>query len=209
MGKLINLTRQRFGRLFVMGDSEVRTSSGGLVWRCLCSCGKTTMVQSKHLIDGHVQSCGCFNVDFHTIHGYYKKGLKSREYSCWEHMIQRCYDVAHKQYKNYGGRGIKVCDRWLESFDNFYEDMGNCPDGLSLDRKDNEGDYYKENCRWATWKEQQNNRRNNVWKEYKGEKKTVSQWACNLNMDPNTLGTRFNRGWSIERALTTPVGGGD
>jgi hypothetical protein len=121
-------------------------------------------------------------------------------------MIQRCYNPNNKGYKNYGGRGIKVCARWLESFENFYEDMGDCPKGLTLDRKDNDGDYTSENCRWATKEEQQNNTRINVWITYVGETKTRTQWERSLGMRPGLLNNRLNKdGWSIEKALTTSV----
>jgi hypothetical protein len=122
-------------------------------------------------------------------------------------MKDRCYNPKNKAYKNYGGRGIKVCGRWLESFENFYEDMGPCPIGMSLDRKDNDGDYCPENCRWATWEEQQNNRRDNVHKAHKGEVKTIRQWERHLGVTRGTLWARFNGSWSIADALTIPIRG--
>jgi hypothetical protein len=122
----------------------------------------------------------------------------------WQNMIRRCYEPNKKDYKNYGGRGIGVCSRWLESFENFYVDMGDCPEGMTLDRKNNDGNYCKENCRWATKIEQMNNKRSNVWKEYKGERKTVAQWARSLDIHEGTLRTRFRSGWSVDRAFNTP-----
>jgi hypothetical protein len=120
-------------------------------------------------------------------------------------MMQRCYNPKHRDYRYWGGRGIRVCERW-HSFENFYEDMGNPPEGMTLDRKDNSGDYCKENCRWATKEEQQNNTRYNVWLEHEGERRTIAQWAREIGMNVGTLGARLNvYGWSIERALTTPV----
>ena len=120
-------------------------------------------------------------------------------------MLARCYNPKNKYYKNYGGRGVRVCERW-HIFENFYADMGDPPEGMTLDRKDNDGDYCKENCHWATREEQMNNMRNNVWYEYQGENKTLTQWARHLDMKVITLWSRLNVSrWSIERAFTTPV----
>jgi hypothetical protein len=121
-------------------------------------------------------------------------------------MKQRGNNPQCKKFKNYGAIGRTVCDRWLESFDNFFEDMGERPEGMTLERIDNTKGYYKENCRWATCKEQQNNRRDNVWYEYGGERKTITQWAESLHMNMGTLWGRLRKyNWSIERALNTPI----
>jgi hypothetical protein len=121
-------------------------------------------------------------------------------------MKQRCYNPNSSQYRYYGGRGIKVCDRWLESFENFYEDMGDCPEGMSIDRKDSEGDYEPRNCRWATKEEQANNTRSNKWFSYENELKTLSQLGRILNIKRLTLWRRLNAyGWSEERAFSTPA----
>lgn len=137
------------GRLTVIKIVD-KAKNGSNIWLCQCCCGNTKEVISSSLNSGLVQSCGCLYNEVSgkqaTSHG--KTGTK--EYIAWTAMKQRCYYEKHDFYANYGGRGIQVCNRWLESFENFYEDMGEAPDGMSLDRVDVDSDYCKENCRWAT-----------------------------------------------------------
>ena len=121
-------------------------------------------------------------------------------------MKRRCLSPKRESYKYYGGRGIKVCDEWLHSYDAFLRDMGEAPEGLSIERKDNNGNYCPENCIWATKLEQNNNMRSNRWLEHQGKRQTITQWAEELGMDFMTLSCRIDRlGWSVEKALTTPV----
>jgi hypothetical protein len=184
-----------------------KSSCGNSMWNCVCDCGNSKTVEGSHLRSGATKSCGCLSKEFpHNFkHGQSKRGLTTQIYKCWVQIMQRCYNPKHKHYKNYGGRGIKVCDRW-HVFENFYVDMGDCPLGLSLDRRDNNGNYELGNCRWATSKEQMNNREYNVWYTHKGETKNITQWARHLGMSVATLCARLNElGWSIEKALTTPV----
>jgi hypothetical protein len=208
MGKRLDLVGQRFGRLTVISDVGNRHHES--LWECICDCGNTTLVICNNLRRGTTKSCGCYmkerTRDVSTTHGQSRVGLTTLVYMCWGSMMKRCYNSKHRDFKYYGGRGIKVCERW-HKFENFFEDMGNPPEGMTLDRIDNDGDYTPENCRWATWEEQQNNRGNNHWVEFKGERKTVTQWERSLGMNKNTLWRRLYRGWSIEQALTTPVGG--
>jgi hypothetical protein len=139
-------------------------------------------------------------------HGHTKNGLVSREYKSWDTMKSRCNNPKDPSYTRYGARGITICERWVHSFENFYEDMGERPLEMSLDRKDNDGDYCKENCRWATRREQQNNRRDTKWIEYHGEIKTINQWAKDLNIGVETLRRRIkNSNWTKEEALTLPL----
>lgn len=129
----------------------------------------------------------------------------SAERHAWEAMLQRCNNEKHPGYKNYGARGIKVCDRWL-NFYNFLEDMGPRPEGMSLERKEVDGNYEPGNCKWATFEEQQNNRTNNVRLTYKDETKTLSQWAREFGLPVMGVWSRIQRlGWSIDKALTTPM----
>lgn len=128
----------------------------------------------------------------------------TKEYSVYKHMKQRCLNDNDKSYHYYGGRGIKVCDRWLADIENFIEDMGNVKPGMTLERIDNDGDYTPENCRWATMKEQCNNRRNSHWVTYGGETKTLTQWGDTLGLSYKVLHDRINKlSWPIEKALTT------
>ena len=131
---------------------------------------------------------------------------KTRTYNIWCAMKQRCNYKKSKSYKDYGGRGISICERWENSFDNFLEDMGYCPAGCSIDRIDNNGDYEPGNCRWATRKEQGRNTSRNVFIDFNGEKKTISEVAEAIGMNYRTLYYRiFSYGWPIMKAIKVPV----
>lgn len=150
-----NLTGKRFGLLSVLHAIGF-DKTGRLKWLCLCDCGKQTVVLAKNLKSGNTLSCGCIKKHNNLKHGQYK----SLTYNSWKSMIQRCTNQSHRYYPDYGGRGITVCQQWLESFANFYADMGDRPDKRhTLDRiKVNKG-YYKENCRWASLEVQASNKR--------------------------------------------------
>lgn len=161
MPNFIDLKDRVFGRLKVLERSNEIGSKRGAIWLCVCDCGSSISVRGDSLRSGVTNSCGCYHSDKVKTHG--KTGTPV--YKCWQHMVQRCYNENRKAYKDYGGRGIKVCDRWLEpapnGFLNFLEDMGESR-GLTLDRIDVDGDYCKDNCRWADWVVQANNRRHTV-----------------------------------------------
>ena len=203
-----------FGRLTIQRKCQQLFNPDGstyITWVCLCSCGKFTEARTRSLTSGATQSCGCLQKETttkrSTIHGKSKRGLVTKTYMVWASMIRRCNNPNAEYYRYYGGRGIKVCPRW-HKFENFYADVGDIPRGMSLDRKDNDGDYEPGNWRFATWKEQNNNSRNNHWIKYKGEEKTLTQWGEVLGINMHTLLSRLNQlGWSIERAFTTPVRG--
>src|SRR5215510_2760970 len=127
----------------------------------------------------------------------------TRVYKTWRSMKERCLNPKNPSYKCYGGRGIKICERWL-SFENFLADMGDKPLGLTLERKDNNGDYTPENCYWATAKEQARNRGTNRYLTYNGITKTLTEWAEEKGMSPAALARRLNAEWSLEEALTLP-----
>lgn len=134
---------------------------------------------------------------------YEKHGLsRSSEYAIWAQMKHRCYNPNNPAYKRYGGRGIQVCERWRDSFIAFYKDMGLRPEGLTLERRDNDGNYESSNCKWVTMKEQRRNSRDNRILEFNGKKQCMVVWCEELKLNYKTLQKRLEAGWSVERALT-------
>ena len=171
---LIDLTGQRVNKLLVL--SRVENVGKQPAWLCECECRRTKTFLGMHLRDKTPMDCGCGSTarrrEAQCTHGM----RYSREYRSWAGVLFRCTNPKSDSWKWYGGRGITVCERWL-SFENFYADMGSCPQGLTIDRKDNDKGYYPDNCRWATMEEQQNNRTNNINVTLGDETKTLKQWA--------------------------------
>ncbi len=168
---VVDRTGQVFGRLTVMCQAESKrseTNKGNHArWRCRCECGSTVVVDVGNLRSGRTKSCGCLRRESvlaisaaNIVHAHAVVGARSRTYRSWEAMKYRCNNPHHKYWRLYGGRGIRVCERWQNSFANFLADMGERPKGKTLDRYQNQdGNYEIDNCRWATPKEQQDNRR--------------------------------------------------
>jgi hypothetical protein len=160
-GVFSDLAGQRFGRLTAIEAERIELSSGRKVmgWRCACDCGAKTLVHAVHLKAGRVGSCGCLNKELTARRNRTHGRTGTREHRIWKAMIRRCYNKNVREYRFYGARGIAVCDRWRSSFENFYADVGRCPEGKSLDRINNDGNYEAGNCRWATPQQQARNRR--------------------------------------------------
>ena len=197
-GRQAGLEGQVFGRLTAVED--LGQVEGYRAYRCSCSCGEETVVAAHRLLhDKGPRSCGCLQREAVTKHGM--EG--TRVYEIWRNMRGRCFDIKDKSYPGYGGRGITVCERWKD-FQRFYDDMGEPPSDLhTLDRRNNDGNYEPDNCRWATPEEQANNRRNSVLIEYDGRTQTLTQWAREYGIHPITLAGRLKRGWSVADALGT------
>lgn len=196
MGTFKDITGQKFGRLTAikyLGKSK---------WRCKCDCGSLTETYSGHLMNGHTKSCGCLNHEptiGNTTHGK----SNTRLFHIWTSMKQRCYNSNHKHYKNYGGRGIAVCDEWKNDFQAFYDWAINngYQEGLTIDRIDNNCNYEPNNCRWVDNITQQNNRRNNVYLTYNGKTQTMKQRSNELNVNVKTLYTRKFKNWNVHDIL--------
>lgn len=207
MGKLVDLTGQRFGRLVVI-ERAGSSDRGHAQWVCLCDCGKTKIVLSSNLRTGKQISCGCFRNEksLKRIIGYNLKHPSKRDkrlYKIWQGMRSRCYQKSHVSYPTYGGRGIKICDAWqqYENFERWALSAG-YTSILTLDRINVNGDYTPENCRWATMKLQAYNRRDNHRLSFRGEYLTITEWAEQLGCTPTCLYYRLDAGWPIEEVLT-------
>lgn len=204
MPNKLELAGQRFGRLVVLEEAG-KDGHRAYMWSCRCDCGETSTVRGSLLKQGRVRSCGCGSreatIRRQTTHGMTGTPLYWR----WRAMLARTGDPNNREYRNYGGRGITVCERWRD-FANFHADMGaDFLPGLELDRIDNDGPYSPENCRWATRIEQQRNRRNNHIVEWANRSLTVQDWAELLGLKPNTIITRLRRHWPVDRALSKDV----
>mgnify|MGYP001584493109 CR=1 FL=1 len=203
-GRFRDLEGQIFNRLTVLGFAGIENKH--TFWFCKCECGNITKVCAGGLKSAQIKSCGCFQKEWvkerNTTHGQSQIGKITPTYSIWAAMLQRCQNPNDLVYPHYRGRGVTACERW-QKFENFFADMGEKPEGLSIDRIDNDKGYFKDNCRWATSKEQQNNRRNNRHLTFNDKTQTVAQWVDELGFNRTVISARINRlGWPTERALT-------
>ena len=206
---MLDLTGQTFGRLKVIRRAGV-TANRKVLWECQCECGTTCTVRTAQLRSGKTQSCGCrrkeLALEACTKHGCAGRGRESKEYRIWQGMIERCTNPNEPHYKDYGGRGITVCQRWRESFAAFLEDVGHRPsDRHQLDRfPNNGGNYESGNVRWATRKQQMRNTRANKLLTYQGETLPMVEWCERLSLDYGKVSYRLRRGWSVAAAFQSP-----
>lgn len=174
--KPIDISGQRFGRLTVSEMTDQRRKSS-VMWRCLCDCGNIVIAASGDLRTGHTRSCGCLKLEILKARVTKHGASGTRLYMIWQEMIARCHRQENVSFKFYGARGISVCDEWKTSFEAFAADMGDRPLGCSLERKNNNLNYNKENCKWATHTDQMNNRRGNIIISFDGQEMTMAQFA--------------------------------
>lgn len=186
----------RFGHWEIMSAAPAK--NGHSHFECRCVCGKIKSVMGGHLTSGRSTNCGCKKP------GKYRHGQAgTRTHKIWQQMKSRCTNRKLPEFRHYGERGIRVCERWL-TFENFLVDMGECPPTLSIDRIDNDKGYEPGNCRWATQREQCNNQRRTVRLTHNGQTLPLQQWADITGIDPGCLFWRYQDGWSHDRILTTP-----
>jgi len=204
----VDMTGIRYGRLVAISPAGPSGGRGGVPWIFRCDCGTTKTINGYRVRVGESTSCGCFRRDAGALRGassrtHGKSG--SPTYMTWQSMLERCENKRHDAYADYGGRGIKVCERW-HLFADFYEDMGERPSGLTLDRyPDKNGNYEPSNCRWATWNEQARNRRGNVRIEFDGHSATLAEWSERTGLARHVLAYRIASAWPLDRAFTEPV----
>lgn len=196
MPALIDLTGEQKGYLTVIGKMNIQ-NPGNIRWGCKCICGTVCVVTTNNLNTGHTISCGCggrVSDKLFSVYGKFSGEKIPEEYYCWAAMKSRCYNDKNASYKDYGGRGIVVCGRWLNSFENFVNDMGRRPSlDHSIDRIDNNGNYTPKNCKWSTSSEQSNNTRRNKIIEFDGKSMTLTQWGNFLGINPRTLRSKLIR----------------
>lgn len=211
MSRIIDLSGKQFGALTVLNHVG-RDKWGQYLWRCRCSCGLEHVAAGGKLRRGEVKSCGCDKPrlcrEANIKHGHTTDRGKAMttEYRTWSNMIERCERPATNLFHRYGGRGIRVCERWRESFAAFLEDMGPRPSpDHQIDRIDNDGNYEPGNCRWVTRIQQSRNKSTNHIIEFRGRSMCLAEWAEVVGIPRGTLEARIYAGWSPERALTEPV----
>lgn len=199
-----NMVGITFGRLLVLEESTPR--NGRRHYLCRCSCGKEKSISAKCLRNGDTKSCGCLQIEIASrpkSHGM----SYTRTYRSWSNMVQRSTNANNERFKDYGGRGVGICKRWL-TFSNFLYDMGEAPEGMEIDRINNNKGYAKGNCRWATPTQNNRNKRSNFMVKYKGQTKCISEWAEITGIKRATLRHRLvDYGWPVHRAMTQPVSG--
>lgn len=204
MGKFRDLTGQRFGRLIAI-KLDGHDKRGLSRWFCKCDCGVEKTIVMSHLVRGLTTSCGCYNREKTIRDNLTHNMTHTRIYLIWAGMKQRCLNSNTLHFKDYGGRGITICDKWLR-FEGFYQDMnGTYDDLLTIDRINSNGNYEKSNCTWSTKLVQANNKRNNRILTYNGVTDTISNLCRDNNINKYLVKDRLKLGWSVEKAFITPI----
>jgi hypothetical protein len=199
-----NLKGQRFGRLTVLEFAGLVTGDKNTSWLCRCDCGRELTIRSAVLISGNTVSCGCYRLETKTKHGHTRTGEYTKEWRAWYNMRARCLYPSSSRYKNYGARGIKVCDRWVDSFENFLEDVGFAPSTAhTLGRIDNDGNYEPGNVKWQTEAEQVANKSTSRLLTAFGKTQTLQEWSRETGLGHGTILRRLKLGWSDEKAVGT------
>ena len=195
-----NLRGRTFGTLTVL-EFDIKSSPERTRWVCRCACGEVKSVMTQNLLKGDVQSCGRGMCHPNAKHG--GRINRDPEYSAWCSIKQRCYSPTCPNFARWGGRGIKMCDQWLNNYEQFLADVGRKPSpDHTLDRRNNDGNYEPGNVRWVTATVQQNNKRTNRIVEFNGRKQSVGMWATEMGVHRNLILRRLNKGWSVQRAIT-------
>lgn len=207
MPSFIDRTGYEYGRLKVIELDQERSTKKRKFWLCACECGKYTSVLADNLSGGRTKSCGCLQIENQLIQAEKRKKwgkelLPTRH--IWQLMLRRCHNPKDSVFKYYGGRGITVCESWYD-FDNFLRDMGVKPTGLTLERKDVNGNYCPENCCWITAAQQTRNRTTTRWITIHGQTKSAAEWCETYGCDQGLFSSRVRRGWDPLKALTTPA----
>ena len=195
----------RFSYLVVLGEAYKSEKNKRWYVPCRCDCGMQKNVMCKNLLGGNTVSCGCYGRSIPRTGAKTHGQSKTPAWRSYYAMINRCTNKDANNYASYGGRGIKVCDRWMQGFEFFYADMGNRPKGKTIDRIDVNGNYSDENCRWASEEEQVNNKQSTRYLTFKGRKQSVAQWAKECGIPRDSIIVRIELGWNIKDALTVPT----
>ena len=203
--KKLDLTNQKFNRLTVLELSDKRGKK--VMWKCRCDCGNITFVETCNLRGNRTKSCGCYKMDGLLSRSTKHNQRHTKLYEVWKGIKQRCLNSNHKAFKNYGGRGISICDEWKDNFSSFYNwaMQNGYSDELSIDRINNDGNYEPNNCRWVDRKTQANNTRTNHFITYNNETHTIAEWSRILNIKYSVILYRLHHNWSIEKTFTTPT----
>lgn len=201
----LNLIGNKYGKLTVLkllGRKEESNYKNRppFIWKCVCDCNNQKIATTNQLRSGDLKSCGCLYKTINITHNM----SNTIEYKSWSEMKNRCNNKNSHNYERYGKRGIKVCNRWLNSFENFLEDMGSRPNNTSLDRINNNQGYYPKNCKWSSPKEQSRNRRSNRIFEFEGKKLSLIEITEKLNLNYKTVHNRLTNGMSFKEAISKP-----